>query len=73
MSAQRFSTGKQFHWHDTIYEVRQLLPGGSIRIEDILTGDTTHVELSMLVRALFDGELRFAIEGKGAARNNFAH
>jgi len=64
MSAQRFSTGKCFHWQDTTYEIRRLLPGGKLRIEDVLTGDATVVELSTLVEALFDGKLRFAIEGQ---------
>lgn len=66
MSAQRFSTGKRFHWRDTTYEVRRLLPGSKVRIEEILTGDVAVVELSTLVEALFNGELRFATEGKHA-------
>ena len=66
MSAHRFSTGKQFHWCNTTHEVRRLLPGGSVSLEDIFTGNTARVELSTLVKALFDGELRFAVEGKHA-------
>jgi putative transposase len=64
MSAQRFSSGKCFHWQDTTYEVRRLLPGGRLRIEDVLTEDAVVVELPTLVEALFDGKLRFAIEGQ---------
>lgn len=62
MRAQRFSTGKCFHWRDTTYKVRQLLPEGKIRIEDVLTEDVVIVELSTLIEALFDSDLRFVIE-----------
>jgi len=64
MSAQRFAAGKRFHWRDTAYEVRRLLPGGKLSIEDVLTGDAVVVELSALVEALFDGELRFTTAGR---------
>jgi len=63
MSAQRFSTGRCFHWQDTTYEIRRLLPEGNLSIEDVLTGDAVVVELSTLVKALFDGQLCFAIKG----------
>jgi putative transposase len=66
MSAQRFSTGKCFHWQEATYEIRRLLPGGKLRIEDVLTGDAVIVELSTLVEALFDGRLRFAIDDQHA-------
>lgn len=65
MSTQRFSTGKYFHWQDATYEVKRLLPKGKLRIEDILTADVMIVDISTLVEALFDGDLRFAVEGQG--------
>jgi putative transposase len=61
MSAQHFSTGKCFHWQEVTYEIRRLLPEGKLRIEDVLTGEAV-VELSALVEALFDGELRFVVD-----------
>ena len=64
MSAQRFSTGKCFHWQNATYEVRKLLPGGKLRIENVLTGDEIVVDLSNLVEALFDGDLWFASNGQ---------
>jgi putative transposase len=69
MSAQRFSTGKQFYWHDITYEIKKLLPGGLINVQDLLTGETLCIELSMLVKALFSNELQFTITGKPANPN----
>ena len=69
MSAQRFSTGKQFHWHGATYEIKRLLPGGHISVEDLLTGEDICIELPTLVKALFADELQFAITGKPANLN----
>lgn len=66
MSAQRFTTGKRFLWKDREYEVKRLLPNGRINIEEIATGGLLTVAYSELVRALFDGELRFEIVGRQA-------
>jgi putative transposase len=66
MSTCRFSTRSRFRWQGIIYEVKRLLPGGQVSIEELLTGTRRVVELSMLVQALFDGELAFVIEGKPA-------
>lgn len=66
MSMQRFSSGTRFRWQHTTYEVMRLLPDGQVNIEDLFTGATQVVELSSLVRALFDGELQFAVVGKQA-------
>lgn len=64
MSAQRFSAGKRFQWQDATYEIRRLLPEGKIDIENVFTGDVTVVELLALIGALFDGKLRFVLDGK---------
>ncbi|OQA22613.1 MAG: Transposon Tn7 transposition protein TnsB [Chloroflexi bacterium ADurb.Bin360] len=65
MSTQRFSAGKRFHWHGTTYEIRRWFPEeGKVSVEDILTGTVQPMDLSILVKALFDGELRFIIEDK---------
>jgi putative transposase len=70
MSVQRFSTGKRFHWQDTTYEIRRWFPGESkVSIEDIFTGTVQLVDLFTLVKALFDGELRFVAEGKQTGPN----
>jgi len=66
MSAQHFSYGAQFRWQGSTYEVVQLLSARKILIEDVLRGTRTVTEMSVLVQALFDGELCFAIEGKQA-------
>jgi hypothetical protein len=64
MSAQRFSSGSRFRWQGVTYAVMRLLPDEKINIEDLLSGATLVVEVSTLVRALFDGELQFVVEGK---------
>jgi putative transposase len=69
MSMQRFSYGAQFRWQGITYEVVQLLSAGKVLIEDVLRGTTTVVEIPILVKALFDGELCFAIKGKQAKEN----
>lgn len=64
MSIQRFSTGKQFVWLGLIFEVKRLLPGGQISIENILTAEVSVVPFIDLAQALFAGELHFAVRGE---------
>jgi putative transposase len=59
MSTQRFSTGKRFHWENTVYEVKRLLPEGQIQIEALAEGVTLSVAQEQLVQALFAGALYF--------------
>lgn len=59
MSSQRFSTGKCFRWQGVTYEVQRLLAESKLRIENLLTGEALLVEVSTLVKALFNGELEF--------------
>lgn len=67
MSAERFSTGKRFHWQDTMYEVKRWFPEqGKVSIEDILTGAVLGVDLPTLVKALFAGELQFVVGSQQA-------
>jgi putative transposase len=68
MSAERFSTGKQFYWQDEVYEVRRLLPGNNLDIANLQTGEMQTVALAHLVKALFAGELRFVISGQSAGQ-----
>lgn len=59
MSAERFSTGKQFYWQKKLYQVRRLLPENNLVIVNQQTAATQIVALAQLVAALFAGELRF--------------
>lgn len=68
MSAQRFSTGKQFVWRDVVYEVKRLLPGGMIDIERVQTAESHIVPFADLAQALFAGELRFTARRSIASR-----
>ena len=62
MSKHRFSSGARFRWQDTTYQIIRLLPAGQANIENILSGATSVVEISILVKALFDLELHFVSE-----------
>ena len=71
MSAQHFSPGVRCVWQKCLgarwntYRVERLqLPEGRVSLQDALTGDTQEVELTVLVRALFDGQLQFVRERK---------
>jgi putative transposase len=66
MSKQRFSSGARFRWRGSAYRIVRLLPDGQANLEDLLTGATSIVEISTLVRALFAAELHFLIENKPA-------
>lgn len=61
MSAQHFSTGKQFRWQGELYEVKRLLPNGEINIEVVKTGATVVKPIREIVEALFGGELFFVV------------
>lgn len=62
MSKHRFSSGAKFRWQDTTYQIIRLLPVGQANIENILSGATSVVAISTLVKALFDFELHFFSE-----------
>lgn len=62
MSAHRFSTGKQFDWNGSRWEVKRPLPEGKINIEEMNTTAIKVVDLPTLVEALFAGDLKFVIE-----------
>jgi putative transposase len=64
MSPQRLSSGARFKWHDVTYQISRLLPDGKVNLEELLSGAVLIVEMSTLVRGLFDNELHFLIENK---------
>ena len=64
MTAERFVSGKRFNWQGSPFEVKRLLPGNGLNIENISTGAVQIVELSKLVNALFRGELEFEVRGR---------
>jgi putative transposase len=63
MSVQRFSTGKQFIWQDIVYEVKRLLSGSMILIENVQTAESLAVPFTALAQALFAAELGFIVPG----------
>jgi putative transposase len=67
MSAQRFSTGKQFVWQDATYKVKRLLPRGMIDMENVQTAESYIVPFAELAQALFAGELRFVVQRSKAS------
>lgn len=64
MSVKRFSTGQQFQWNGSVFEVKRLLPEAKINVEDIFTGAVQVVAMRELIVALFDGDLRFVVENR---------
>jgi putative transposase len=64
MSAQRFSTSKQFVWQGVIYQVKRLLPASMVSIENLQTAEIRIVSFDELAQALFSGELRFVVNGE---------
>lgn len=64
MTVNRFSSGKFFQWHSTIYAVQKPLPDGRISIEAQDNRETRDVEVAELIKAFFEGDIRFAIEQK---------
>lgn len=63
MSTQRFALTTQFSWQNGTYEVRRLLPGSQLVIEDLHTGARRTVSFTDLAQALFAGELQFIEPG----------
>lgn len=70
MSAQRFSTGKQFSWQSEVYEVRRLLPGHQLTIANLQTGQARTVTHIQLYQALVADELHFVFDGTSATRTH---
>lgn len=68
MSAQRFSTSKQFVWRNVIYEVKRLLPGSMLTIENVQTAESRIVAFADLAQALFEGDLDFIVQGQQVNR-----
>jgi putative transposase len=67
MSTERFSTSKQFIWQSTIYEVKRLLLGQHLQIENVITGEVRVVQFQELVNALWSKQLQFLVDGKPVA------
>lgn len=59
MATQRFIRTARFTWQGTLYEVMRLFPEGKVNIEEVFTGAVLLVDLSVLVHALFEGDLAF--------------
>jgi putative transposase len=64
MSAQRFSTGKLIRWREDTFEIKRLLPGHQVNLENILTGAAIIANFADLLKDLYDGFLVFVVEGK---------
>lgn len=67
MSQQRFITGVLVRWQGATYQIVRLLPDGQANLEDVLTGATTIVDITSLVKALFAAELEFMLDRQRAA------
>jgi putative transposase len=61
VNGHQFAPGKCFKWHNTDYEITRVLDEGHINLVSLATGEVLTVAEQTLVRALFDGVLRFAI------------
>jgi hypothetical protein len=66
MSAQRLSSGARFQWHGITYQINRLLPDGQVNLEEVLTGATSIVAMTVLVHAVFDDELHFLGDNRSA-------
>ena len=64
MAAAHFSTGEQFLWKDTVYEIRKRLSNGRLSIVNLEADEPLTVSLAQLVKALSKGELEFVPAGK---------
>lgn len=71
MSAERFSTGKQFYWQEEAYQVRRVLPDNNLNIVNLRTNEAQTVALTQLVKALLADELRFTYPK--SSRDQTAH
>ncbi len=69
MNKNHLSSGTLFRWQQHTYRILRLLPDGKANLEEILSGAVTIVEISILVKALFDAELSFVVEGRGAGHD----
>ena len=68
MSTERFSTSKQFIWQGTIYEVKRLLLGQHLQIENVITGEVRVVTFQELVNALWSKQVQFIANGKPVSK-----
>lgn len=68
MSAQRFASGKQIVWRGTVFEIKRLLPGSQVSLENILSGVIVTADIRELVADLYKGEMVFVQEGKHVKR-----
>jgi hypothetical protein len=64
MSAQRFSTGRQFVWNGQRYEIRRLLADNKMNITDLRTAESRVVSYIELYQALLAEELQFVLEAQ---------
>lgn len=62
MGVYRFSIGQRFRWENATYEVTHILPTHRVNLADLQTGEVMTTDIQVLVTALFDGRLRFAIK-----------
>lgn len=64
MSAHRFSVGTQFQWQDKLYEVKRLLAGSRVNLQEMASGETQTLPFATLLRALFANEITFLQDGR---------
>lgn len=64
MSVQRFSTGKLIQWREDTFEIKRLLPGHQVNLENLMTGAAITANFTDLLQDLYDGLLVFVGEGK---------
>lgn len=69
MSKHFFSSGARFLWQGVTYQITRLLPAGQVNIENMLSGATSIVEISVLTKALFSFELRFVFKNETVLPN----
>lgn len=73
MSIQHFTNGSRFCWQEASYEVVRLLPEQKLSIENLLAGARLVVEMSVLVMALFNGELEFTNHSQPVNKDEPGH
>lgn len=66
MSTTRFSTGSQFAWQGTLYEVKRLLADHQMNIENMATGEVRVVSFQTLVEALVAKQLHFLADSSAS-------
>jgi hypothetical protein len=69
MSKHFFSSGARFLWQGVTYQITRLLPAGQVNIENMLSGATSVVEISVLTKALFSFELHFVFKNETVLPN----